>query len=67
MIQNGVNGMLALTDPYTEYYPEEGINSLKEMITGSMVVSELLYDIIRKKIVLPLWNRLKVCRLQKLV
>ena len=34
MIQNGVNGMLALTDPYTEYYPEEGINSLKEMITG---------------------------------
>ena len=67
MIQNGVNGMLALTDPYTEYYPEEGINSLKEMITGSMVVSELLYDIIRKKIVLPLWNLLKVCRLQKLV
>lgn len=34
MIQNGVNGMLALTDPYTEYYPEEGVNSLKEMITG---------------------------------
>ena len=34
MIQNGVNGMLALTDPYTEYYPEEGISSLKEMITG---------------------------------
>ena len=67
MIQNGVNGMLALTDPYTEYYPEEGISSLKEMITGSMVVSELLYDIIRKKIVLPLWNLLKVCRLQKLV
>lgn len=49
MIQNGVNGMLALTDPYTEYYPEEGINSLKEMITESMVVSELLYDIIRKR------------------
>ena len=24
MIQNGVNGMLALTDPYTEYYPEHG-------------------------------------------
>ena len=34
MIQNGVNGMLALTDPYTEYYPEEGVSSLKEMITG---------------------------------
>ena len=34
MIQNGVNGMLALTDPYTEYYPEEEVSSLKEMITG---------------------------------
>lgn len=34
MIQNGVNGMLALTDPYTEYYPEEEMGSLKEMITG---------------------------------
>lgn len=26
--------MLALTDPYTEYYPEEEISSLKEMTTG---------------------------------
>lgn len=34
MIQNGVNGMLALTDPYTVYYPEEEMSSLKEMITG---------------------------------
>ncbi len=34
MIQNGVNGMLQLTDPYTEYYPEEEMSSLKEMITG---------------------------------
>ena len=34
IIQNGVNGMLALTDPYTEYYPESEVNSLKEMITG---------------------------------
>lgn len=34
MIQNGVNGMLALTDPYAEYYPEEEMSSLKEMITG---------------------------------
>ena len=34
MIQNGVNGMLALTDPYTEYYPEEEVSSLREMITG---------------------------------
>lgn len=34
MIQNGINGMLSLTDPYTEYYPEEEVSSLKEMITG---------------------------------
>ena len=34
MIQNGVEGMLALTDPYTEYYPEEEVSSLKEMTTG---------------------------------
>lgn len=34
VIQNGVEGMLALTDPYTEYYPEEEISSLKEMATG---------------------------------
>ena len=34
MIQNGIGGMLDLTDPYTEYYPEEEVSSLKEMITG---------------------------------
>ena len=34
MIQNGVEGMLALTDPYTEYYPEEEVSNLKEMTTG---------------------------------
>ena len=34
VIQNGVEGMLALTDPYTEYYPEEEISSPKEMTTG---------------------------------
>lgn len=34
MIQEGVQGMLSLTDPYTEYYPEEEVSSLKEMITG---------------------------------
>lgn len=67
MIQNGVNGMLALTDPYTEYYPEEGINSLKEMITGKYGGIGAAIRYYKKKIVLPLWNRLKVCRLQKLV
>ena len=34
MIQTGVEGMLPLTDPYTEYYPEEEVSSLKEMTTG---------------------------------
>lgn len=34
MIQTGVEGMLSLTDPYTEFYPEEEVSSLKEMTTG---------------------------------
>lgn len=34
MIQTGVEGMLSLTDPYTEYYPEEEVSSFKEMTTG---------------------------------
>lgn len=34
MIQNGVRGMLSLTDPYTEYYPEEEMSSVKELTTG---------------------------------
>ena len=34
MIQTGVEGMLSLTGPYTEYYPEEEVSSLKEMTTG---------------------------------
>ena len=34
MIQTGVEGMLSLPDPYTEYYPEEEVSSLKEMTTG---------------------------------
>ena len=34
MIQNGVDGMLSLTDPYTEYFPEEQMSTLTEMTTG---------------------------------
>lgn len=34
IIQQGVEGMLSLTDPYTEYYPDEEVSTLKEMITG---------------------------------
>lgn len=33
VIEYGINAMLAKTDPYTEYYPEED-NTLKEMTTG---------------------------------
>ncbi len=33
VVEYGINAMLAKTDPYTEYYPEED-NTLKEMTTG---------------------------------
>ncbi len=33
VIQQGIDAMLAQTDPYTEYYPEDD-NTLKEMTTG---------------------------------
>ena len=33
VIEHGIQAMLANTDPYTEYYPEED-NTLKEMTTG---------------------------------
>ena len=35
MIQNGVEGMLALTDPYTEYYPEEENDTAKNDTYGA--------------------------------
>lgn len=34
VIQRGVDGMLSTTDPYTSYYPEDEVSTLKEMITG---------------------------------
>ena len=34
MIESGIEGMLSLTDPYTDYYAGEEVSSLKEMITG---------------------------------
>ncbi|WP_300727340.1 S41 family peptidase [uncultured Bacteroides sp.] len=33
-IQYVINGMLALTDPYTEYFPDDDKGSLKELLTG---------------------------------
>ncbi|MGP1435252.1 MAG: S41 family peptidase [Phocaeicola sp.] len=33
VIQDGIEGMLSQTDPYTEYYPEDD-NTIKEMTTG---------------------------------
>ena len=33
IVEYGIRAMLAKTDPYTEYYPEED-NTLKEMTTG---------------------------------
>jgi len=34
VIGNGINAMLRSLDPYTEYYPEDKVKSLKSMITG---------------------------------
>lgn len=34
VIGNGINAMLRSLDPYTEYYPEDKVKTLKPMITG---------------------------------
>ena len=34
VIEWGINAMLRQVDPFTEYYPEEGLDALKEMTTG---------------------------------
>lgn len=34
VIQLGIDGMLMQTDPYTVYYPEDDVESLKTLITG---------------------------------
>ena len=49
MIQTGVEGMLSLTDPYTEYYPEEEVSSLKEMTTENTAVSVRPSAIMRQR------------------
>ena len=34
VIEWGIDAMLRQVDPFTEYYPEEGLDALKEMTTG---------------------------------
>ena len=51
VIEYGINAMLAKTDPYTEYYPEED-NTLKEMTTGKFggIGSVIRYYTPRKRV-----------------
>ncbi len=53
VIEYGINAMLAKTDPYTEYYPEED-NTLKEMRTGKFggIGSVVRYYSPRKRVVI---------------
>lgn len=51
VIEYGIRAMLAKTDPYTEYYPEED-NTLKEMTTGKFggIGSVIRYYTPRKRV-----------------
>ena len=51
VIEYGIRAMLAKTDPYTEYYPEED-NTLKEMTTGKFggIGSGIRYYSPRKRV-----------------
>lgn len=51
IVEYGIRAMLAKTDPYTEYYPEED-NTLKEMTTGKFggVGSVIRYYSPRKRV-----------------
>ena len=51
VIEYGINAMLAKTDPYTEYFPEED-NTLKEMTTGKFggIGSVIRYYTPRKRV-----------------
>jgi carboxyl-terminal processing protease len=51
VVEYGINAMLAKTDPYTEYYPEED-NTLKEMTTGKFggIGSVIRYYSPRKRV-----------------
>lgn len=51
LVEYGIRAMLAKTDPYTEYYPEED-NTLKEMTTGKFggIGSVIRYYTPRKRV-----------------
>jgi len=51
VVEYGIRAMLAKTDPYTEYYPEED-NTLKEMTTGKFggIGSVIRYYTPRKRV-----------------
>ena len=51
VVEYGIRAMLAKTDPYTEYYPEED-NTLKEMTTGKFggIGSAIRYYSPRKRV-----------------
>ena len=51
IVEYGIRAMLAKTDPYTEYYPEED-NTLKEMTTGKFggIGSVIRYYSLRKRV-----------------
>lgn len=51
VVEYGIRAMLAKTDPYTEYYPEED-NTLKEMTTGKFggIGSVIRYYTSRKRV-----------------
>lgn len=53
IVEYGIKEMLAKTDPYTEYYPEED-NTLKEMTTGKFggIGSVIRYYPPRKRVVI---------------
>ncbi|MDR2858899.1 MAG: S41 family peptidase [Mediterranea sp.] len=50
LIRNGIDGMLMLLDPYTNYFPEENQGELEQMIKGSYggIGSIITYDQRRK-------------------
>ena len=53
VVEYGIRAMLAKTDPYTEYYPEED-NTLKEMTSGKFggIGSVIRYYTPRKRVVI---------------
>lgn len=49
VIEWGIDAMLRQVDPFTMYYPEEGMDELKEMTTGKYAGIGAVSGSIRKK------------------